>query len=399
MPLLGLFTPSVAGDASDVIIDLACMKNEKTSAGSDDVTYQIYVTNGGTSRDTIDLMTVISGLYHGAQASKWDITIQPDVLSIEPAKTEIATLYVKASCGCEEGHEIEITVTGTSQSDSSVSDSVITLTTRGVDDSSAKSGFSPPDPAPSFSLSLDKPGTGEIVPEVATHYDLLLENTWEGTQSIYFTIPYQFSADWTIEFSPDVVVLDGAESRNVDLSIYVSKGVVAGEYDLTVMAVSNEAPSLVQSVPLKLIQQPDIEVTDVWYTSTDDEEGNEPGLIVQIRNDGTGAASEVEVLVTIDDDSLEKIVIEKVNAKTVENVSIPWEPEKKKVSASVKVDFAQNEEGPIEHSQKVEIKDPSNETLVDDDEMAWRTLIILMVALIVVAGIVAAFLAVRMRRR
>jgi len=387
-----------ADDAQDTIIDLGCTKNERMTAGSSMVAYQISVTNGGASVDTISLSYAVTGLNHGAKADKWDIDLVPTTLTLDPGKTSYTDLQVKASCGCEEGHEIEITVTGVSQKDPTKTDSVITYTTRGSDESSGRSGFRSPNPAPSFVLTIINNGRHSLVPTNFEHHEIIVSNTWGGIQSIYFTVPNLPSTAWSLKFSPEVVVLTGATSKVVDLSVFLNKDVGSGTYDINIIAVSNEAPSLIQSSTLMYEQHPDVSISNLTFSPSSDGGNGVPGLSVEIENRGSATATGLQVSITINGETLDTVSVERINAISSEDILVPWRPKKEQNQLEATVAYIEQSGNPEKYSDTLVIEEGTYTVGSIENESDWKRLATILVLFVIIAAISAVYIAIRTRK-
>jgi hypothetical protein len=169
------------------------------------VAYSLTVTNTGDVVDNFNL--ALTGQI-------WTTTLSTALAKLAPSATQIFSVTVAIPPGAADQETDQVTVTATSQSDSSKTDSAV-LTTKSVITS-----------VYGIALSSDQTKLG-LASQTVT-YTLTLTNTGNVVESVDL-LPT--GNNWTTTLSAQVVVLAGGDSQAVTITVLIPPTAAALESD------------------------------------------------------------------------------------------------------------------------------------------------------------------------
>ncbi|MDI6917704.1 MAG: hypothetical protein QMC80_07915, partial [Thermoplasmatales archaeon] len=146
-------------------VEMTCSENSKTAAPGDIATYTITVENTGNTKDTVTVSK------SGPTVLNWVAELSAVSVELNAGESKTVTLIVTAPIVAVE--PAVVTVTGTSQGDSSKSDSVTTTTTL----------------SPTFGVNVTSDDRFHFVSQlIPTLYDVVVKNTGDVQETINVNI-------------------------------------------------------------------------------------------------------------------------------------------------------------------------------------------------------------------
>lgn len=202
-----------SGTRAEYGVLLECSSNKHYTENEQYTYYQIKVINNGDVEDTYTLTK-------NSPSEHWRAQLDIQVITIPAYESRNVILKVKPICDCESGTKEYINVTATSQSDESLYDTVLTVTTY------AKVKVSVTSSEDYAQLERDE-----------SHiYQIIVNN--EGSESDSFWLTISHPQELLVELSDNYVTLASKANMAINLTVTVQPSASYRYYEIDIKAES-----------------------------------------------------------------------------------------------------------------------------------------------------------------
>ena len=242
-------TPDTCTKVPKPGVALSCDEPVKTVKPGKSVTFDISVKNTGEKRETILLLSSVSGTPAG-----WAATLSKDRVVLNAGASELVILTVTAPDA--ESGSADITVYAEVEDNPEFNDSVTVHATISV----------------SYGVELGcKDNEHYVMPGESTDYIITVKNTGELPETIDFSLSSP-PAGWTASLSRDSMTLDIGESKDVVLTVTAPEDAEEGDSATIIVTGSirghEEVYDSVKTVTTVIIRAGDMTVTPVSWSPT-----------------------------------------------------------------------------------------------------------------------------------
>ena len=197
-------------------VDLSCNDPVKNIAPSETATYTLTVKNIGNQHDAISLS-------HSTPPSDWSASLDKNSVSLDSEDSTDVTLSVTAPPDAHDGDSATITVTGTSQGNTSKSDSVTTKTTVSIQ--------------PILDVKVISPSGKSGTQGETLTYTFGVKNT--GTVQDTYELQTTSGHDWNVQISDTSITVDPSQTKGVQVNITIPGDATAGTTDLLTLKATS----------------------------------------------------------------------------------------------------------------------------------------------------------------
>ena len=275
-------------------VSMECNDTHKVTDRSDQVTYDIVVSNTGDEEGlyyfSYKLIALVAPNGTEADVDKWEWWTDVDNATVAPGESFPLRFIVRAQCGCQIGVSAVFEVSARLSTDGTVTASVLTNTTKGDPDTSTSLN--------EFNIKTYLPlGYDRGIIARAFTCNLTIVGTWSTYDTLNLWIG-SIPVDWQVTLGTSSIPLTPQSPKElpvVQLRIVVPEGEHWGNFPITVNAVLQNQSQTFDSDSVRIPVYPELAVLGLDADVDELEAGSPVTVRINVTNNGVGCVDAATV--------------------------------------------------------------------------------------------------------